>query len=135
MRVATFYAEAGIDADVQPFFNDVPNRMSGAQLVISRSGASSVADLTVIGRPAILVPFAAATGDHQTANARGMVDAGAAILMPESQFTSDALAAQINAVLTQERAAIQMANAALSCGKPDATDRLVALVEDLTQTP
>lgn len=135
MRVATFYAEAGIDADVQPFFNDVPNRMSEAQLVISRSGASSVADLTVIGRPAILVPFAAATGDHQTANARGMVDAGAAILMPESQFTSDALAAQINAVLTQERAAIQMANAALSCGKPDATDRLVALVEDLTQTP
>jgi UDP-N-acetylglucosamine--N-acetylmuramyl-(pentapeptide) pyrophosphoryl-undecaprenol N-acetylglucosamine transferase len=64
-----------------------------------------------------------------------MVDAGAAILMPESQFTSDALAVQINAVLTQERAAIQMANAALSCGKPDATDRLVALVEDLTQTP
>ena len=135
MRVATFYAEAGIDADVQPFFNDVPNRMSEAQLVISRSGASSVADLTVIGRPAILVPFAAATGDHQTANARGMVDSGAAILMPESQFTSDALAAQITAVLTQERAAIQMANAALSCGKPDATDRLVALVEDLTQAP
>jgi UDP-N-acetylglucosamine--N-acetylmuramyl-(pentapeptide) pyrophosphoryl-undecaprenol N-acetylglucosamine transferase len=55
--------------------------------------------------------------------------------MPESQFTSDALAAQITAVLTQERVAIQMANAALSCGKPDATDRLVALVEDLTQTP
>jgi len=131
MRVATFYAEAGIDADVQPFFDDVPNRMSEAQLVITRSGASTIADLTVIGRPAILVPFAAATGDHQTANARGMVDAGAAITMPEDQFTPAALAAQITAIMTNEQTATRMAQAALSCGKPDATMRLVALVEDL----
>ncbi len=131
MRVATYYAEAGIDADVKPFFDDVPNRMSEAQLVITRSGASTVADLTVIGRPAIFVPLAAAIRDEQTANARQMVEAGAAILMPESQFTPETLAEQITAVLTNERAATQMANAALSCGKPDATDRLVGLVEDL----
>ncbi len=133
-RVATFYADAGIAADVQPFFDDVPNRMSEAQLVITRSGASTIADLTVIGRPAILVPFAAATGDHQTANARGMVDAGAAILIPESQFTPAALTDQITAVLTNEKAAQQMANAALSCGKPDATERLVAMVRNLSPT-
>lgn len=131
LRVATFYADHGIDADVQPFFDDVPNRMSEAQLVITRSGASTIADLTVIGRPAILVPFAAATGDHQTANARGMVDAGAAILMPEPEFTSTALAEQITAVLTNEKVALLMSQAAQSCGKPDATMRLVALVEDL----
>ncbi|MCP3881934.1 MAG: UDP-N-acetylglucosamine--N-acetylmuramyl-(pentapeptide) pyrophosphoryl-undecaprenol N-acetylglucosamine transferase, partial [Sulfitobacter sp.] len=80
-RVATFYAENGINAYVQPFFHDVPRRMSEAQLVISRAGAPSVADISVIGRPSILIPFAAATGDHQTANARGLVDAGAAIMV------------------------------------------------------
>ena len=131
MRVATYYADAGIDANVQPFFDDMPNRMSEAQLVISRAGASTVADLTVIGRPAILVPYAAATGDHQTANARGMVDAGAAILMPESEFTALALAEQITAVLTDGAAALKMSQMATACGKPDATERLVALVEDL----
>ena len=78
-RVTDFYARHGIQADVQPFFHDVPTRMSEAQLVIARAGASTIADLTVIGRPAILIPFAAATGDHQTANARGLVDAGGAI--------------------------------------------------------
>ena len=81
-RVSAFYAEQGIAADVQPFFNDVPARLSEAQLVISRSGASSVADISVIGRPSILIPYAAATADHQTANARGLVKAGGAILIP-----------------------------------------------------
>ncbi len=133
LRVATFYADNSIDADVQPFFTDVPNRMSEAQLVITRSGASTIADLTVIGRPAILVPFAAATGDHQTANARQMVDAGAAILMPESEFEVSALTAQIELVLSNEKGALQMSQAAQACGKPDATTRLVALVEDLAQ--
>lgn len=131
LRVATYYADAGIDADVMPFFEDVPERMAVAQLVITRSGASSIADLTVIGRPAILVPFAAATGDHQTANARQMVESNAAILMPESQFTAAALTAHITAILSDDAAALTMSQAALSCGKPDATDRLVTLVQEL----
>jgi UDP-N-acetylglucosamine--N-acetylmuramyl-(pentapeptide) pyrophosphoryl-undecaprenol N-acetylglucosamine transferase len=130
-RVAQFYAEHGINADVQPFFHDVPNRMSEAQLVISRAGASSVADISVIGRPSILVPFAAATGDHQSANARGLSDAGGAIVMPESTFTVEALSEQLASVLTNPDGAQLMANAALSCGKPDATEQLVALVETL----
>jgi UDP-N-acetylglucosamine--N-acetylmuramyl-(pentapeptide) pyrophosphoryl-undecaprenol N-acetylglucosamine transferase len=132
-RVATFYAEHGIHADVQPFFHDVPARMSEAQLVISRSGASSVADISVIGRPSLLVPFAAAAGDHQTANARGLVDAGGAILIPESALDVSALSEQITAVLSNPKAATQMANAALSTGVPDATTRLVALVEQLAE--
>ncbi len=132
-RVSKYYAEHGIDADVQPFFNDVPARMSEAQLVISRAGASSIADLTVIGRPSILVPFAAAAGDHQTANARGLVEAGAAIMVPESKLDSASLAAQITTVLTNPQAATQMAHAALAVGAPDATERLVALVEGLAE--
>ena len=132
-RVTRFYADHGIAADVQPFFNDVPARMSEAQLVISRSGASSVADISVIGRPSILVPFAAATGDHQTANARGLVDAGAAILIPENRLEVSTLAEQIAAVLTNPQGAQMMAHAALSCGKPEATQELVSMVEALAK--
>lgn len=130
-RVATYYAENGISADVQPFFHDVPKRMSEAQLVISRAGASSIADLSVIGRPSILIPYAAAAGDHQSANARGLVDAGASVLIPESALDVASLTQQITAILSNPQAALQMAIAALSVGVPDATERLVALVEEL----
>lgn len=131
-RVSEYYYAEGIHAVVQPFFDDIPDRMSEAQLVISRAGASSVADISVIGRPSILIPLATATGDHQTANARGLVDAGAAILLPESQLEIAPLTDQIHLILSQPRAAVQMSNAALGFGLPDATERLVAMVEDLT---
>jgi len=132
-RVVAAYAAAGIMAEVEPFFRDIPRRLSEAQLVVSRSGASSVADISVIGRPAILIPFAAATGDHQSANARGLVDAGAAILMPEKLLDPERLAAQLEAVLGQPEAAVAMAQHALGQGRPDATARLVALVEELAK--
>ncbi|MBT8474333.1 MAG: UDP-N-acetylglucosamine--N-acetylmuramyl-(pentapeptide) pyrophosphoryl-undecaprenol N-acetylglucosamine transferase [Alphaproteobacteria bacterium] len=130
-RVRSFYAEHGITAEVAPFFDDVPRRMADAQLVISRAGASSLADLGVIGRPAILIPYAAATGDHQTANARGMVEAGGALMIPESELAPDPLSRDIARILTTPTQAEAMARAALSVGLPDATDRLLALIEDL----
>ena len=130
-RVAGFYAEHGINADVQPFFRDIPNRMSEAQLVVSRSGASSVADISVIGRPAILIPYAAAAADHQSANARGLVDAGAAILIPESRLEVAALSEHMASVLTNPAAADEMARAALSVAKPDAPQILADMVTEL----
>ncbi|MFP7570350.1 UDP-N-acetylglucosamine--N-acetylmuramyl-(pentapeptide) pyrophosphoryl-undecaprenol N-acetylglucosamine transferase [Marivita sp. S2033] len=130
-RVATYYAENGVTAEVQPFFNDIPARMSEAQLVISRAGASSVADISVIGRPAILIPYAAATSDHQSANARGLVEAGAAIRIPESKLTVDSLAEQIASVLQNPDAALQMCLASVRASKPDAAQDLAALVETL----
>ncbi|WP_290559947.1 undecaprenyldiphospho-muramoylpentapeptide beta-N-acetylglucosaminyltransferase [Aestuariivita sp.] len=132
-RVTAFYAEHGIVAEVRPFFQDVPRRMSEAQLVISRAGASSIADLTVIGRPAILVPFAAAAGDHQTANARGLVDAGAAILIPENRLDPANLSAHIATVLGNPDAALKMAQAALGAGRPNAAIELADLVETLAE--
>ena len=132
-RVRAFYIEHGITADVKPFFNDVPRRISEAQLIISRAGASSVADISVIGRPSILIPYAAATGDHQTANARGLVDAGAAILIPESKLTVETVAEQIANVFDNPKGAGQMSRAAFAAGKPDATENLVSLVETLAQ--
>jgi UDP-N-acetylglucosamine--N-acetylmuramyl-(pentapeptide) pyrophosphoryl-undecaprenol N-acetylglucosamine transferase len=132
-RVTAAYDEMGLRAEVETFLHDMPTRLAEAQLVVCRSGASSVADICVVGRPAIYVPLAIAVRDEQTANARGPVDAGAAALMPESQFTPEALADVIQSILTQPQAATQMAIAALSVGKPDATERLVALVENLAQ--
>ncbi|WP_371171026.1 UDP-N-acetylglucosamine--N-acetylmuramyl-(pentapeptide) pyrophosphoryl-undecaprenol N-acetylglucosamine transferase [Aliiroseovarius sp. 2305UL8-7] len=131
-RVSAYYAEHGIRADVQPFFNDIPRRISEAQLVISRAGASSVADISVIGRPSILVPYPYATDDHQTANARGLVDVGASILIPESLLDVDTLSDQIRTVLDSPAGAMKMAHAALAQAKPDATNNLVEMVERLT---
>ena len=132
-RVRAAYDEMGLRAEVETFLHDMPTRLAEAQLVICRSGASSVADICVVGRPAIYVPYAAAVRDEQTANARGPVDAGAAVLMPESRLNADTLAESITAILAQPQAATQMSLAALQVAVPDATDRLVALVERLAQ--
>lgn len=134
-RVSAAYAAADVSAEVAPFFDDIPRRFSEAQLVIARAGASTVADLTVIGRPAILVPLAAALRDEQTANARGLVQAGAAILMPESTFTTEALAQQIAAVLQNPGAATRMAAEATALGIPDAAARLADLAQRVAFPP
>ncbi|MEH6739894.1 MAG: undecaprenyldiphospho-muramoylpentapeptide beta-N-acetylglucosaminyltransferase [Sulfitobacter sp.] len=131
-RVAQYYAENGINADVQPFFHDVPRRMSEAQLVISRSGASSIADLTVIGRPSILIPFAAAAGDHQVANGHGLVEAEAAIMIREDAANPETLTEHIEMILSNGAAALTMANKALSLGKPEAAETLADMVQNLT---
>lgn len=133
-RVESAYAAAGVTAEVVPFITDIPRRISEAQLVISRAGASSIADISVIGRPSILIPFAAATGDHQSANAKGLVAAGAAILVPEAQLDAATLSRHIAAVLGDPGRAQAMALAALGQGLPDATARLVAVVEGLAGT-
>ncbi|MFN6924868.1 MAG: UDP-N-acetylglucosamine--N-acetylmuramyl-(pentapeptide) pyrophosphoryl-undecaprenol N-acetylglucosamine transferase [Tabrizicola sp.] len=130
-RAAQGYEAGGVRAEIAPFFPDIARRLSEAQLVISRSGASSVADISVIGRPAILIPFAAATGDHQTANAKGLVEAGAAVLIAEKALDAGTLAGHIAAILEDPARAESMAQAALAVARPDATARLVALVEDL----
>lgn len=130
-RVTRFYAGHGIAAEVRDFFTDVPARMAAAQLVITRSGASTVADLTVIGRPSVLVPLASAIRDEQTANARALVEAGAAEIMPEPVFTPEALAEHVCGILGTPSRASAMAAAALALGRPDAAERLADLVERL----
>lgn len=130
-RVSESYGAAGLSAEVAPFFTDIPRRFSEAQLVISRAGASSVADISVIGRPSILVPFAAAMDDHQTANARGLAEAGATVVITESQLDVETLAGHVARILTDGPAALKMAQAALSVARPDATERLAGLVEEL----
>ncbi|MEL7180582.1 MAG: UDP-N-acetylglucosamine--N-acetylmuramyl-(pentapeptide) pyrophosphoryl-undecaprenol N-acetylglucosamine transferase [Pseudomonadota bacterium] len=132
-RVKEYYANEVITADVQTFFDDVPRRMVDAQLVISRSGASTVADVSVIGRPAIWVPYGGAIRDEQTANARQLVEAGAAEVIQEPDFEVAPLTARLTELLSDEQGMLKMAQAALACGVPDATERLVQLVENLAE--
>ena len=130
-RVTGAYAAAGVTAEVQPFFSDVPQRLADCHLVVSRAGASSVADITAIGRPAILIPYAAASGDHQSANARSLADAGAAMVLPESILDPDTLARDILAILTDPERASGMAEAARELGRPDAAARLYEIVMEI----
>ncbi len=132
-RVKAYYDGEVIQANVQTFFDDVPRRMADAQLVISRSGASTVADVSVIGRPAIWVPYAGAIRDEQTANAQQLVQSGAAILMTEDEFEVAALTQTLTDFLTDEKGGLKMSQAATACGVPDATERLVQLVENLAE--
>ena len=96
--VVAAYDAMGVTADVQPFFEHIPVRIEAAQLVVSRAGASSIADLTVIGRPSILIPLAIAVRDEQTANARALVESGGAFLIPEPELTAEELSGHIKAI-------------------------------------
>jgi UDP-N-acetylglucosamine--N-acetylmuramyl-(pentapeptide) pyrophosphoryl-undecaprenol N-acetylglucosamine transferase len=130
-RVRALYDAAGVSADIRPFFDNMAELMASAHLVICRAGASSVADLSIIGRPSILIPLAAAIRDEQTANARGLVDANAAILMRESALDPASLAEQMMLILTTPDVGKRMSENALAQGKPDAAAKLAGLVERL----
>jgi UDP-N-acetylglucosamine--N-acetylmuramyl-(pentapeptide) pyrophosphoryl-undecaprenol N-acetylglucosamine transferase len=129
--VAQAFAQAGVRADLAPFFADMPERIAAAHLVVCRAGASTIAELSAIGRPAILVPYPSAMDDHQTANARALADTGAAILAPEAGLTPETLAAHLRAVLLDPVEAGAMAERAASMGRTDAARRLADLVADL----
>lgn len=130
-RVRGLYEAAGVAVDIQPFFADMPERLAAAHLVICRSGASSVADLSIVGRPSILIPLAAAIRDEQTANARGLVDADAAVLIPESKLDPASLSEQIMLILTTPDVGKRMSENALTQGTPHAAATLADLVERL----
>jgi UDP-N-acetylglucosamine--N-acetylmuramyl-(pentapeptide) pyrophosphoryl-undecaprenol N-acetylglucosamine transferase len=128
-RVRAEYAELGIPAELMTYIEDMPEKLADAHLVIGRAGASTIAELTAAGRPAILVPFAAATDDHQTANAREMVKAGGARAIPEAEFTPEVLARQIEILAMDPVALSNAAARALSVGRPHAARDLADLVE------
>lgn len=132
-RVTDACAALGIPAELRGFFEDVPARLAAASLVVSRAGASSIADITAIGRPAILIPYAAAAADHQAANARALVEAGGAFMIREAELTPEGLAGTIAAILADPEGAAAMAAASLGQGRPDAVEELAGLVEHLAQ--
>ncbi len=129
--VKTHYRESGIEAEIAPFFDGMAKRMAQAHLVISRSGASTVSELSVIGRPAILVPFPHALDHDQAANAAALSEKGGARVIRQSEMTAEALASQLSDLSGQPEQLAAMARQARETGRPDAARLLADLVEEL----
>ncbi len=127
-RAGAAYRALGIAAELSPFFDDAPQRMAAAHVVISRAGASTVAELAALGRPAILVPYRFAADDHQAANARAVVDAGAGWLMGETDFTPEALAERLARLFADPAALAACAARAAAFARPDAARALADVV-------
>lgn len=127
-RVRAIYAGLGVEAVVEPFFKDLPQRMAAAHLVVGRSGASTVAELGVIGRPAILVPLPHSLDNDQAANAAYLGSAGAATVIAQTDFTPERLAEEIAGRIAIPEGLTRAAEAARATGIADAAERLAALV-------
>jgi len=125
------YAAAGVSAEVAPFFRDMAQRLSQAHLVIGRSGAGTVCEFAVAGRPAVLVPLQIALDDDQGQNARLLAEAGAAVVIREPALTAEALAETLKGLLTDPERLAAMARAARSVARPDAAERLADVVESV----
>jgi UDP-N-acetylglucosamine--N-acetylmuramyl-(pentapeptide) pyrophosphoryl-undecaprenol N-acetylglucosamine transferase len=123
------YANALVDAEIAPFFRDMAGRLAKAHLVIGRAGASTVSELAVAGKPSILIPLKIAMDDHQSYNAKLLVDAGAAVVLAEDALTVDVMAQSLEALLSDPDGLARMAAAAHSVALPDAAERLADLVE------
>jgi UDP-N-acetylglucosamine--N-acetylmuramyl-(pentapeptide) pyrophosphoryl-undecaprenol N-acetylglucosamine transferase len=123
-RVTQLYEAAGIQAEIAPFFKDLPARMAQAHLVVARSGASTIAELGVIGRPALLVPLPHSLDGDQAANATQFAACGAAHLVPQDQFDGSQLREMIVQALDDPSDLTRAAQAAKSAGIPDAAARL-----------
>jgi UDP-N-acetylglucosamine--N-acetylmuramyl-(pentapeptide) pyrophosphoryl-undecaprenol N-acetylglucosamine transferase len=129
------YASHGIPAELGTYFEDMQARLADAHLFIGRAGASTIAELTAVGRPAILVPLPIATDDHQAANVREIVKAGGARSIRQHNFTAKELAKQINAMAQRPETLATAAHAAWNCGRPKAASDLADLVESFGASP
>ncbi|RUU12006.1 undecaprenyldiphospho-muramoylpentapeptide beta-N-acetylglucosaminyltransferase [Mesorhizobium sp. USDA-HM6] len=128
-RVKAAYANLGVDAQVSPFFTDMAARMASAHLVMSRSGASTVSEIAVIGRPALLVPYPHALDHDQAANAAALAAAGGAEVHPQSTLSPEGIAALVGGLMANADRLMAMAAAARSAGKPNAARLLADLTE------
>lgn len=125
------YMRAGIDAVCEPFFADIPARLASAHLVISRAGASSVAEIACVGRPALLIPYPHAIDDHQTGNAQELDEAGGGWLMREENLSGESLAGRLAQILSNPGTLARSAACAQAVGEPLAAKRLADLVLEL----
>ena len=132
--VTDAYNALGISAEIAPFFDDVPRKLESANLIISRSGAASTAEIAASGRAAIFVPFAAALDDHQTANAEALTAVNGAIILPEKDANAPALASLLEQLLSQPDRLAKMGNAARTASHPDATNQIIAAITELAQS-
>ncbi len=134
-QVRERYAKLGIPADLATYITDMPERLAWSHLIVARAGASTIAELTAAGRPAILIPLPIATDNHQVANAREMAKAGGARMILQSKFTPVELAKQMQKLGLDPQALANAAERAKSVGRPKATKDLADLVEKIGRDP
>lgn len=128
-RVQPERGPGGLDYRQVEFEDRMPLLLTAADLTVQRAGASTVAELAVVGLPAVLVPLPGAPGDHQTVNARRLADHGAAVLVPDAELDVDRLAAELDRLVGSPEVRSRMADAARALGRPHASDEVAALVE------
>lgn len=134
-RVVEAYRLLGVDAEVAPFFKDLPVRMAAAHLVVARAGASTVSELAVIGRPSILVPLPGSLDQDQAANAAQLGNCGSALVLRQPDFTPDRVAAEFARGLADPTSLQRAATAARAMGVSDAAERLADRVLDVAGLP
>ncbi|MBF0178310.1 MAG: undecaprenyldiphospho-muramoylpentapeptide beta-N-acetylglucosaminyltransferase [Magnetococcales bacterium] len=132
--VESIYHRAGISAVCAPFFHDMAQAYQSADLIIARAGATTLAELTIMGRPALLIPYPYAADDHQTANARALVEAGGAWMQPQAQFTVAWLTEFLRQRLADREEMAGVGQRARSLAHPDAAQKIVATLLDLART-
>ena len=132
-RARAAYAALGVGAETMEFIGDMPERLAASHLVIARAGASTCAELTVMGRPSVLVPYPFATDDHQSYNARVLADSGAALTMPQPIFTPANLAREMEALIADPARLGAMAAAAKAMGRPNAAEAMADAIEALAR--
>ena len=126
--VQSGYAKAGVTAEVSAFIDDMPAAFARADLIVCRSGASTVAEITAAGKTAIFVPFPRAADDHQTKNAQALANANAAVLMPQSELTPEKLAAEIVRLFSDRQQLAMMSEAAQKLSHRDAAGKVAEIV-------
>lgn len=127
-EAARAYAEAGVSASVEAFITDMAAAYAWADLVVCRSGASTLAELCAVGVGSVLVPFAQAVDDHQTRNAEYLVERNAAVLLKQDETLADRLAATLRPLIDDGAKRLAMAEAARALAKPDAADRIADII-------
>ena len=132
--VQAAYAAADFPAQVQPFLNDMPQRMAWADLIISRSGQTTIAEIAAVGRAALFIPFAGASDNHQLRNAQALEQAGAARVLTEESLTGPRLAQEILALLAKPEDLWLLASRTRQFARPDATREIVNLIEQVQRT-
>ncbi len=133
-RVRAAYGPLGVKAELAPFFRDLPARIAASHLVLCRSGASTVSELSVIGRPGIMVPLPHAIDQDQSVNAAVLAKAGGGWVVPQAELTAERLAGDLQDFLRDPARLSAAAAAARSVGRPDAVERLADLVEEVAST-
>jgi hypothetical protein len=131
--VQAAYSRAGIQAEVSAFIDNMPQAFAHADLLVCRSGASTVAEITAAGKPAIFIPFPQAADDHQRRNAEAIAEGGAALLIPQSELTPQGLAQVIVELMLNRNRLPQMSERARALSHHDAAERVARMVAELAE--